>query len=111
MTDNAFGTQDPIMVCSGFCQAAGPLKIVLGYSVYSHGGIMLFAMEQMFANAPVLWRRFWVTRESAVSQAGSLCDDAAQYLDTVSPRWRPAEDLDFDDFTEHLRAFIEGSMH
>ena len=72
---------------------------------------MLFAMEQIGANQPQLWRRFWVSRESALHYAEVLCADAAQYLDMVSPKWRPAEDLDFDDFQEHLKAYLENSMH
>lgn len=106
-----WGEQEPLAVATGFCQQAAALKITLGYATYKHGGIMLFAMEQVGHNPPQPWRRFWVTKESALRAAEGLCADAALYLDMVSNKWRPAEDLDFDDFQEHLKAYIENSMH
>lgn len=102
---------NPETVVSGFTQQALALKIDMGYMTFSWGGLMLFAMEQWADRSPVVWRKLWVTRSSALGQARQLCADASRYLDTVSTRWRPVEDLDFDDFIEHLRLHIEGGMN
>jgi len=109
--NTTFEGHEPTGIATGFCQQAGPLKITLGYATYSHEGLMLFAVENWGANPSQPWRRFWVPRETAVAAAQELCDDAAQYLNMVTTHWRPTEDLDFDDFVEHIRAFVEGSMH
>lgn len=104
-------TEDTTVMASGFCQKALNLKITLGYSTNSAGGITLVAVEQRNAGVQQPWRKFQVSRENALKAAEELCADAAQYLDTVSQKWRPSEDLDFDDFQEHLRAFLDNSMH
>jgi len=96
---------------AGFCQQAAYLKISLCYGVMPDSSIVLFAMEQLGTGPPQPWRKFLVPRHAAVSAARALCSDAAQYLDMVSDRWRPSEDLDFDDFIEHLRLQVEGGMH
>ena len=103
--------QEPVNITAGFCQQASLLKITLGYATYKHSAIRLFAMEQIGPHPPQVWRTFWVSRESALDAADGLCADASQYLDMASPKWRPSEDLDFDDFREHLKAFLENSMH
>lgn len=105
------GTEPPVTIVTGFKQQTYTLQITLGYVTFSHGGLMLLAMEQWGANPPALWRRFWVTKQGAVRAAKRLRDDAAQYLDMVSTKWRPSEDLSFDDFIEHIRLHVEGGMH
>lgn len=100
-----------VSVATGFCQQAAYLKITLGYAAKSTGPISLFAVEQHGAGPHQPWRKFQVSREAALRAAEELCADAAQYLDMVSHKWRPSEDLDFDDFQEHLKAYLENSMH
>lgn len=106
-----FGEQPPTTVVAGFSQKAGLLQVTLGYATFPHGVLLLFAQERVADREPVLWRRFWVSRTNAVAEARKLCNDAARYLDMVSTKWRPSEDLDFDDFIEHLRLHVEGGMH
>ena len=106
-----FGEGPPLTVVTGFSQKAFGLQVVLGYMTYGHAGLVLFATERMADKEPTVWRRYWVTEENAVREAQKLARDAATYLDMVSPRWRPAEDLDFDDFIEHIRLHVEGGMH
>jgi hypothetical protein len=104
-------TQEEIQWSAGFCQQAAYLKISLYYGVMPDSSIALFAMEQMGTGPPQLWRKFLAPRHAAVRAAQGLCADAALYLDGVSSAWRPSEDLDFDDFIEHIRLHVEGGMH
>ncbi len=109
MTDET--SAPPTSMVTGFTQQAFALKIVLGYMTLPDESLMLFAYEQWTGKEPVMWRKFLVPQHSALKSAESLCDDASRYLDMVSTKWRPSEDLDFDDFMEHLRLHVEGGMH
>jgi hypothetical protein len=106
-----FGAAEPLSIVMDFKHQAYALRITLGYMTFPHSGLMLFAMEQWGDRPPVLWRKFWVTNKGAVRAANRLAIDACEYLNTVSKNWRPAEDLNFDDFIEHIRLHVEGGMH
>lgn len=105
------GAAKPVTVVADFTQQAHVLKITLGYMTFPHSGLMLLAMEQWVDRPPTIWRKLWVTRSGAVRAAERLRDDATKYLDMVTTKWRPTEDLNFDDFLEHLRLHVEGGMH
>lgn len=106
-----WGVSEPRAVTTGFVQATFGLKVELGYCVFPGEGLKLIALECLGYGPPKLWKSFWVSRESAVLQALGLVADAQQYLDTVSMKRRPSEDLDYDDFIEHLRLYLVGGMH
>jgi len=95
----------------GFRLVGGNMTIMLGYAVYDEG-VLLHAVTKVGDQAPDLWRRFWASHDVAVASAEEMVDDAEHYMfNTLGLRPRPIEDLDLDDFIEHLQARLEGGLH
>lgn len=94
----------------GFTMTAGSLVVRLGHRL-QHNGVLLFATTQVGDAAPQMWRNFMVTRESAVEQAIALASDAEDYLLSTGGLVRPVEDLNFDDFIEHVGLTVNGEMN
>lgn len=113
MTDTAPPTWpgEPTHFAAGFRASAGYLKLNLGYFIYPHGTVLLFVQEQLQTNPPSIWRSFFTTKQSAVKVAEDLCADAQDYIDNVGVPQRPHEDLDFDDYLEHLKARLNNELH
>ena len=94
----------------GFTVAAGSLVVRLGYKMQP-SGVLLFAYTQIGDASPQPWRQFLAPPESAVEAAMSLAADAEDYAISTGCALRPNEDLDLDDFIEHLRLSVAGEMH
>lgn len=101
----------PAHQCFGFKASAGGLKLTLGYATFESGQVLLFCCEQIMAQPMQMWRRFWVSRESALEEAENLCADAEEYLDAVCLVRRPSEDLGMDDFLEHLKLRLSNELN
>ena len=95
----------------GFTASTGNLKIYLGYGISAAGGVLLYALEQIGAHPPTLWRRFWASRESAVEAAESLAAEVEEYIDCIGGVQRPTENMDLDDFVFHLTSRIKNGFH
>lgn len=94
----------------GFTVAAGNLVIRLGYKV-QNAGVLLFAYTQIGDATPQVWRQFMAPPESAIEAAMALAADAEDYALSTGHPLRPNEDLDLDDFIEHLSLNVTGEMH
>lgn len=103
--------REPLYNVRGFTAKATNLHINLGYAVYEGGSVLLYALETIGGGAPTQWRLLWTTKERALDMAESLCADVEEYLDSMRMPWRPVEDLDMDDYIEHLRTRIAGTFH
>ena len=91
--------------------SGGNLKLHLGYRAGASGPVNLFCMEQIGAAPLTMWRNFWVSREAAEEAAENLCAEADDYLDSFESPRRPHEDLDMDDYLEHLRTRVANSFN
>jgi hypothetical protein len=94
----------------GFTVAAGNLVIRLGYKM-QNAGVLLFAYTQIGDAAPQPWRQFLAPPGAAVEAAMALAADAEDYAVSTGHPIRPNEDLDLDDFIEHLSLNVTGEMH
>jgi hypothetical protein len=101
---------DETAAAYGFTAAAGTLVIRLGHKPVK-GGVMLFATTQVADQTPQMWRQFTVGREAAVSMAATLASEAMEYLEATRGLIRPVEDLDFDDFVQHVAMSTNGELH
>ena len=93
-----------------FKLTAGTLKFELGYVMYK-AGVLLLCTEKIGEQSATLWRRHWVSKEAAVRSAENLITETGDYIDMLGLRERPYEDLDVDDFLEHLRLNVAGLFH
>lgn len=100
--DLPWDQQIPVTTCFGFCSKTHNIKLMVGYSIYANGMYRLYAYEQIGGQALQLWRTFLVSPEAAVESAETLCDECEDYLDTFSLMRRPDEDLNFDDYIQHI---------
>lgn len=101
----------PLSVVTGFKQAVGNIEVTLGYAMYPHA-VRLFSLLQMTSQSPPqLWRSHWTSKEAAMDSAMQLAAEGEEYLDSFKAPRRPAEDLDFDDFFEHLYARLNNELH
>lgn len=103
-------TPDPESAVYGFTLAAGNLVIRLGH-VVKPNYVALFATTQIADAEPMMWRQFTCPRSSAVEAAERLAGDAEEYATATRGLIRPTEDLDFDDFVEHLALTISGELN
>jgi hypothetical protein len=103
-------TPEPETAVYGFTLAAGNLVIRLGH-VIKEDGVVLFATTQIADAAPMMWRQFTSPRHAAVDAAERLVEDAEEYAEATGGLIRPSEDLDFDDFVEHLSRTLEGDLN
>lgn len=95
----------------GFRLVGGNVTVLLGYAAY-RGGILLYSLVQIGDQQYKPWRRHWASREAAVESAESLAGDAYEYItETLGQRPREIEDLDLDDFVEHVRLRTENAFH
>lgn len=94
----------------GFTLAAGNLVIRLGYKVEGNL-VTLFATTQVASNPPQMWRQFQAPKASAVEAAHNLAGEACDYAESTGGLIRPYEDLDLDDFIEHLTLTVQGEMN
>lgn len=94
----------------GFKQAVGNVEVALGYAVWPEA-IKLFAFLKFGAVEPTIWRQHWTSYGSALDAAENLTAEAEAYLETFNMPFRPAEDLDYDDYLEHLSARINKELH
>jgi hypothetical protein len=74
---------------------------MLGYATFSEGAVLLFVYESLPQRPLTVWRTVWTTPDSLDRSAEDLLADVNEYLDMVGPQ-RPSEDLDMNDFFEHL---------
>jgi hypothetical protein len=95
---------------SGFRQAAGLVEIILGYVVVGEV-VGLVAVLSLPGAPPQVWRQFWTPKAEAMNAAADLCADCMEYLAKFHLPIRPVEDLDYDDFLEHLHCRINGDLH
>lgn len=92
----------PGVCCHGFMSKTHNLRLILGYNVYANGMYRLYAYEQIGTQPSQLWRSFLASPEAVVEAAENLCAECDDYLDTFSMMRRPDEDLNFDDFIQHI---------
>ena len=96
-----------------FVQSGGAVDVHLSYLLFQEA-VLLSAFVTMPGYPPGrIWRQHWTSYEGSVSAAEDLADDALEYLqDSLGHKnLRPAEDLDYDDFVEHLRARLNKEFH
>lgn len=103
-------SQQPTHRVSGFRICGGNVAITLGYAIFEGGQIAMFALSSVGGSPPTVWRDFWTSIESALSEAEQLCADAEEYAETIGCI-RPTEDLDLDDFIHHLTMRIKNGLH
>jgi hypothetical protein len=94
----------------GFTLTAGTLVIRLGYRVAGNT-VTLFATTQVGTAPPTMWRQFETPKQSAVGAACRLAQDVHEYAAATGGLIRPSEDLDLDDFIEHLSLTINGELN
>lgn len=95
-----------------FKAASGFLEVRVSYWVHERG-ILLCAVIEPPNNAPYkVWRRYWTSHVGALREAESLCGEIVEYLTSMtrSPL-RETEDLDLDDFLEHLKTRLDNNFH
>lgn len=100
----------PIASVRGFTQARGHISISLGYALYPEA-VLLYSFLNMPGNPPQLWRYHWTSYIEAERMAENLASESEDYLDEFKLPRRPVEDLDFDDFIDHLHARINNELH
>lgn len=103
-------SQPPLAAVNGFKAAVGQVVVTLGYAVYPHA-ILLFAHLTMPAGGTHPWRYHWTSKEAAMEAAEQLAAECDEYLDAFNAPRRPVEDLDFEDFLEHLHARLNNELH
>lgn len=109
----AFGWEKdpPLHAATGFLLVGGNVTVNLGYMLYPQG-VLLLAFTKIGGQEPTLWRRHWAPKETAVDAAESLAGDAEEYIfGTLGLAPRPIEDLDLDDFIQHLHMRLNNELH
>ena len=94
----------------GFRLGGPTVEVILGYSDYGKQ-LLLMSFIHVLNNPLTSWRSIWVTRESAVEQADMLAGEAEAYIEDLGITVRPTENLDYDDFVEHIRLRVEGMFN
>lgn len=95
----------------GFREARGTIEVIVGYAVFADA-VQIAAFLKVGPQPPVEWLNRWTSHIEALRAAESMCGEAMDCLDSYKnvPR-RPVEDLDFDDFLEHLETRLNGNFH
>jgi hypothetical protein len=109
---NAMPWQDepPIATVGGFTLASGHIAITLGYALYKEA-VLLHSHLHMPNSEPKLWRYHWTSYIEAERMAENLAAESEEYLRKFQLPIRPNEDLDFDDFIDHLHARLNNELH
>lgn len=102
--------KEPIASAYGFTLAGVLFKLHLGYVLYKEG-VLLYCTEKYADNEIQVWRRHWASYEAAVASAENLAGDAEDYFESLRIIARPDEDLNFDDFLEHLALRLNNGFH
>lgn len=103
--------KEPEHSAGGFLLVGGNVIVSLGYAVYPQG-VLLLATTKIGAQEPLLWRRHWSSKMAAVEAAENLAGDAEAYIcETLGLIPRPVEDLDLDDFIQHLSMRLNNELH
>lgn len=95
-----------------FKAAAGFLEVHLTYWLHEKG--VLFASLIVPPQAPSrVWLRHWSSHIEAVRSAENLCGESVDYLRRMTGGMplRETEDLDYDDFMNHLATRMNGEFH
>lgn len=101
----------PMHKATGFLLVGGNVVVNCGYFLYPQG-VLLLAFVQIGDQEPKIWRRHWASKEAAVDAAESLAGDAEEYImGTLGLAPRPVEDLDLDDFIQHLYMRLNNELH
>jgi hypothetical protein len=103
-------SEPPIANVFGFKSAVGPITVSLGYAMYP-GAVLLYSHLTTPPSPPQLWRYHWTSKEEALRMAESLCAESDEYLSRFNWPRREVEDLDFEDFLEHLSARLNNELH
>lgn len=86
------------------------MEINLGYLDYGPQ-VCLVALIKVIGQPNVIWRSHWVPGDSAVEAARNLAADARGYIRELKLIVRPVEDLDYNDYVEHIRCRVEGRFN
>lgn len=87
------------------------LVAVVGYLIKGEQ-VEMFATLVPGVGSPVAWRHFFTPKSSALDEAAQLCADVEEYvIGELGIKVRDVEDLDFDDFLEHLELNINHAFH
>jgi hypothetical protein len=103
-------SSEPTHFARGFRVSGAMLTIHAAYAIYPQGVLLLTYLETPQGTNP--WQRVWTPRENAVEAAENLAGAAEHYLTAdlgITPR--PVEDLDLDDFIEHLSLRLNHALH
>ena len=100
----------PLHQAHGFRLSGVGLAISLSYLDYGHS-YMLVAFIEVAGQPLNLWRKVTSPKASAVEAAEDLAAAAEEYIRDLRLVVRPVEDLDYDDFLEHIRLRVEGMFH
>lgn len=104
-------TPTPDAAGYGFRMASATVAVSPYYEIFGNR-VVLGAWIYVAGAPPAQWRRFETPRESAIDQAIELCLDIEEYLvDGLNQVPRPVEDLDLDDFIDHLEMRLTNAMH
>jgi hypothetical protein len=102
---------DPMYVCGGFKLVAGNVVISFTYVVYWEA-VLLGVHIQIGSGPPEMWRKVWAPWGNAVRTAETLVEDAEDYLmGDLKLRPRSVEDLNTDDFLEHLSLRLQSRLN
>lgn len=103
--------EPPLHTAAGFLIVGGNVTVNLGYWTYPNA-ILLLAFTKIGQQEPQLWRRHWTSMEAAVEAAENLAADAEEYItETLGLMPRAVEDLDLDDFVQHVHMRINNELH
>lgn len=104
-------TKPPLHSAGGFLMVAGNVWISMGYAVFKEG-VLLQSYTRIGDNQPQPWLRHWTSHLAAVEMAELMVCNAEEYLgETLGQAIREVEDLDGDDFIEHLRIRLANEFH
>ncbi len=102
---------EPRAAAHGFRIAGGNVVVSLAYAIYDEG-ILLVAFTQIGAQPPQLWLRRWASHIAALEAAEDLAGRAEEYItETLGLKPRAVEDLDLDDFIQHLDMRLHNEFH
>lgn len=104
-------SKPPLHTAVGFLISGGAVTVNLGYQVYP-GAIRLMAFIRIGGMEPQLWRQHWTSKMAAVEAAENLAADAEEYItETLGLTPRQVEDLDLDDFVQHVHMRVHNELH
>lgn len=99
----------PDSACSGFRLSSGGLSFTFGYAIWS-GAVLLYCIQQIRPNPPTICRRFWTSKEAACDAAEDLVGAIYEFADSAGINVSMEEDLNVDDFIEHLHLRLENAF-